>query len=290
MPTRAEAFDDIMSIVDWVPPSGQAIHRQLSRIPPPASFSQWLKVFGQRAWVYVAGFADLIEGIPAYRGAQIRFNDSRQFLDYVKGQKALACAQVPRRWTSLFPEGYGGFSECSAAQVGKANQPGVELLRFDKACLAILSLDLAMRNVAPQVNIYNVVSIVPATTVLECDAQAAEFLQGRGRQPQLFRDIVNSVAGARAAWNELPQAERDARITEVRTAARLNLYHSTLRPVAMTNTTANAIAHFVRSNSLGAVNIAHLSEQHNASSVLRMRSEKVPPRNGTDGVGPGVFV
>jgi hypothetical protein len=282
MPTRAEALNNVRVLFEWPGRQVSAMRKgPFHGGTAPTSIREWVRLFGEREWLYVAGFADIVHRIPTYKAARITFPDPNRFLDHVKSQKTYINAEViPASWRE-----FGYTNDLSRAQIGKANRAGYVQMRFDKLCLALFCLDRAVREVDPDLDIFEIVSICPVTYYIDCDHAAQHFLRsGAGLNfDQLVSKFVrhDPVSGIAPpiAMTAIPADERETAKGILWSASNWSL---------MTFRTAELIADFVNSRSIGKVEIGSLSEQKNGLAIVH--GEPILPRNGVGALLHAKFV
>ena len=150
----------------------------------------YLDTFGGYRWTYIVGYREILDKLLL---AEDDFRRLRALKDYVKGLRGRAIDTVPFAWKELYPE--GDWEHFNETQMHAAFDG--EPMRFDKALLALSTLDLAVKSSRSsefrQLDIYSLVRLRPAIYVLRSlDDKARAFLT-RNKPTDLEADLFKQL-------------------------------------------------------------------------------------------------
>ena len=109
-------------------------------------FPGWDVNFAPYRWFYLGNFKEILSGVNIWTGSQIKIGSS------------YAIPNVPQSWTNVFQ--HGNWDSLSYVQI--KNAMSTAPMRFDKACLCILSVEYFARMFREINDIYGVAEIRPA--------------------------------------------------------------------------------------------------------------------------------
>jgi hypothetical protein len=156
----------------------------------------YVNQFAGYRWTRIVGYPNLVE---FFHSHDERFPTIRALKEHIAGQRQVALGSVPAGWVEKFEDG-ANWNECTRQQIMEACVAGA--LRFDKACIAIKTLELVFTSSRSEVlsalDIYKFIKLRPAIYYLtELDPRTLAFLDGGNlteEEKGLQRALIESLS------------------------------------------------------------------------------------------------
>lgn len=164
----------------------------LDKHGPALRPSTYVREFGPFAYTYIVGYQSLLETLLML---EPNFETLPDLREHVKGQRVRARGAIQDTWKVRYENGDWG--NCNESQIGKACSG--EPLRFDKACIAIMALDLVFaessESAVRSVDVYDYLKLRPAIFVLrEPSGRALDFLRGHHRNTNDYSELLSLLS------------------------------------------------------------------------------------------------